>query len=91
MEIRQAHKQDYKEIYEFVKIAFQTAKVSDGTEQDFVLNLREGNSYIPELELIAVEDKQIIGHIMFTKQIIKTEQGEYIRIISCTTLCEIGK
>lgn len=50
MTIRQATPEDFDAIYSLVKTAFQTAKVSDGGEQDFVLKLRKG-SYIPELEL----------------------------------------
>ena len=52
MTIRQATPKDFDAIYSLVKTAFQTAKVSDGGEQDFVLKLRKG-SYIPELELVA--------------------------------------
>ena len=46
MTIRQATPEDFDAIYSLVKTAFQTAKVSDGGEQDFVLKLRKG-SYIP--------------------------------------------
>ena len=38
--IRQVIEQDYPVIYDFIKKAFQTAKVSDGTEQDFLDYLR---------------------------------------------------
>ena len=48
MPIRQATPKDFDAIYSLVKTAFQTAKVSDGGEQDFVLKLRKG-SYIPDL------------------------------------------
>ena len=65
MTIRQATPKDFDAIYSLVKTAFQTAKVSDGGEQDFVLKLRKG-SYIPELELVAEEDGVLIGHIMLT-------------------------
>ena len=46
MTIRQATPEDFDAIYSLVKTAFQTAKVSDGDEQDFVLKLRKGR-YIP--------------------------------------------
>ena len=60
MTIRQATPEDFDAIYSLVKTAFQTAKVSDGDEQDFVLKLRKGR-YIPELELVAEEDGVLIG------------------------------
>ena len=53
MTIRPAQAGDYSEIYSLVQTAFATAKVSDGTEQDFVLELRRRDTYRPELELVA--------------------------------------
>lgn len=74
MTIRQATPKDFDAIYSLVKTAFQTAKVSDGGEQDFVLKLRKG-SYIPELELVAEEDGVLIGHIMLTGASIRENSG----------------
>lgn len=74
MTIRQATPKDFDAIYSLVKTAFQTAKVSDGGEQDFVLKLRKG-SYIPELELVAEEDGVLIGHIMLTGASIRENGG----------------
>lgn len=67
MIIRKETENDFSQIYDLVKIAFQTAKVSDGKEQDFVNQLRSGNNYIPELALVAEENDKLIGHIMLTK------------------------
>ena len=74
MTIRQATPEDFDAIYSLVKTAFQTAKVSDGDEQDFVLKLRKGR-YIPELELVAEEDGVLIGHIMLTGASIRENGG----------------
>ena len=74
MTIRQATPEDFDAIYSLVKTAFQTAKVSDGDEQDFVLKLRKG-SYIPELEFVAEEEGVLIGHIMLTGASIRENGG----------------
>ena len=74
MEIRVAKPEDYNEIYRLVKTAFQTAQVSDGTEQEFVLELRASSGYIPELEFVAFEENAIVGHIMLTTQPIKASK-----------------
>ena len=67
MKIRQAQERDHAAIYELVRAAFATAKVSDGTEQDFVRALRRRDTYRPELELAAEENGQLIGHILLTE------------------------
>lgn len=67
MLIRQENPKDYDEIYTLVKRAFDSAEHADGNEQDLVNELRNGNAYIPELSLVAVENGKIVGHIMFSK------------------------
>lgn len=70
MEIRVAVPEDFEEIYKLVKTAFLTAQVSDGHEQEFVLELRQRKTYIPELELVMEDQGKLIGHVMLTKQVI---------------------
>lgn len=67
LEIRQENKEDYEEIYNLVKIVFETAEHSDGNEQDLVVALRDSNNFIPQLSLVAVQDNKIVGYILFTK------------------------
>lgn len=74
MDIKLVNKEDYDKIYTFVKEAFKTAEVSDGTEQDFVLELRKSSNYIPELEFAAYDKNILIGHIMLTKQNLKSNK-----------------
>lgn len=76
--IRQETIDDYTEIYSLIKTAFETAKVKDGSEQDFAEKLREKDCYIPELALVAeTPDNRLIGHIMLTKTYIETDNGLY--------------
>lgn len=67
MIIRKETEKDFNSIYYLIKEAFKHAEFSDGTEQDLVVNLRKGTSYIPELSLVAEIENKIVGHIMFTK------------------------
>ena len=71
MIIRQETKQDFKEVYKLVKDAFETARVSNGKEQDFVNEIRAGEKYIPELSLVVEEQKRLIAHIILSKFNIK--------------------
>lgn len=81
MEIRQAVEEDYKEIYDLVKTAFETAKVSDGKEQEFVLEHRMGDNYLPGLEFVAEENESLIAHIMLTKQVLYSESESFTGVL----------
>lgn len=67
MNIRKEEAKDYTAIYTVVKNAFDSAEHADGNEQDLVNALRGGEAYIPELSLVAEENGEVVGHIMFTK------------------------
>ncbi len=67
MVIRQEKTKDFQSIYFLVKTAFQTAKVSNGAEQDYVKKLRASSNYIPELALVTEQDAKLVAHIMLTK------------------------
>ena len=67
MLIRQETSKDYNVVYNLVKEAFIGAEHSDGTEQDLVAALRNGDAFVPELSLVAEMDGKIAGHILFTE------------------------
>lgn len=67
MNIRQEIENDFEEVYVLIKEAFETAEHADGTEQDLVVALRKGDSFIPELSLVVEIDGQLVGHILFSK------------------------
>ncbi len=73
LEIRKETKNDYNEVYDVIKTAFETAEHSDGNEHNLVVALRKSANFISDLSLVAVGDNQIVGYILFTKMKI----GEY--------------
>ena len=89
IEIRQENQKDYEEVYMIVKTAFETAEHSDGNEQDLVVALRNSDSFIPELSLVAVKEDKIVGYILFTK--IKIENHEEIALAPLAVLPEYQK
>jgi predicted N-acetyltransferase YhbS len=70
LRIRVEKPADFPVIFNLVKVAFQTAQVSNGDEQNFVDRLRAGSGYLPQLALVAEQDDQIIGHVMLTKTLV---------------------
>lgn len=67
LQIRQETIHDFPAVYQVVKSAFQNAPHSDGNEQDLVESLRKSVAFIPQLSLVAVEEDQVVGHILFTR------------------------
>lgn len=65
--IRREEEKDRDTVYKLVKEAFDSAEEKDGNEQDLVVALRNGESFVPELSLVAEQDGRIIGHILFTE------------------------
>lgn len=74
MIIRQETQRDYGTVYQVVKTAFASAEHSDGTEQDLVNALRESESFLPELSLVAEINGKIAGHILFTRANVGSEE-----------------
>lgn len=89
MIIRQANEQDFVNIYDLIKCAFQTAEVSDGNEQNFVNELRARTTYLPKLEFVAEIDNKLVGHIMFSKQAVNLTKGE-LNALMLAPLCVDG-
>jgi predicted N-acetyltransferase YhbS len=73
--LRPEQEAEFPAIYNLVQSAFQTAKVSNGDEQNFVARLRSGGNYIPELALVAEDEGKLIGHIMLTRTSVETACG----------------
>ena len=70
MEIRAEQEDDFKQIYDVVEKAFQTEENGQTKQQELVSELRNSDSYIPELSLVAIADDKIVGHIMFIRVIV---------------------
>ncbi len=69
MKIRQETPQDFSTVYTINHLAFE----QEG-ESQLIEKIRKGKTFIPELSLVAEQDGQVIGHILFSK--IKIIGGE---------------
>lgn len=75
MNIRKEVPQDYLEVYDLVKAAFEHMAEASGDEQDIVNRLRKSDAFVPELSLVAEMDGRVVGHIMFTKMKIGSHEA----------------
>ena len=63
--IRREKPKDYDEVYQLVKTSFAASEHCDGDEQDYLNEIRKTDRFIPQLSLVAENDKgKIIGQII---------------------------
>jgi len=75
IQIRQEQPADYPFVFNLIEAAFKTMKYSNHTEHFLVERLRKSEAFIPELSLVAVNDSQIVGHILLSIVKIKNEDS----------------
>jgi len=81
MNIRQEQPADYSAVFEIIEQAFRMLEVSNHQEQFFVERLRKSKSFIPDLSLVALLDKKVVGHIVLSKINIKNNEKQYQTLI----------
>ncbi|MBH0157271.1 N-acetyltransferase [Fictibacillus sp. 5RED26] len=68
IKIRIERTEDYRKTEEVVKSAFEPEEFSDEKEHLLVNRIRKTEAFVPELSLVAENNKQeIIGHILLSK------------------------
>jgi predicted N-acetyltransferase YhbS len=72
IQIRPEHKNDISSISMINDMAF-----GQETEGDLIVNLRKNRNFIKDLSLVACMGNEIIGHILFSKIIIKNDTEEF--------------
>jgi len=82
IKIRNESKNDYRVVEELTREAFWNMYVP-GCGEHFVLhNLRNSADFIPGLDFVAEKEGRIVGNIVYTRGIIKDEQGAEKEVIS---------
>lgn len=83
---------DYQEVYRLIGAAFKMAEHSrEGGEQNFAAGLRNGDCYIPELDLVAEAGGGLIGHIMLTKTFVIRPGGDRYNTLMLAPLSVLPK
>jgi len=68
-------------VNELVKISFATNSDDDGTTHDYLKEIRDKDTFIPELSLVAETEKKIIGQIVLYKTNITTLNGDITELL----------
>lgn len=65
--IRQEQSSNYRVTEDVVQKAFANMEFSDKTEHELVGRLRKSDAFIPQLSIVALDNDEVIGHILLTK------------------------
>lgn len=85
--IRNERDADREIVEEITRRAFYNLYIPGCVEHYLVHIMREHEDFIPELDLVAELDGQVIGNIMFTKARLVDEQGWEKNILTFGPLC----
>ena len=79
--IRNEKENDYRTVEELTREAFWNLYVPGCNEHFILHNLRKSSDFIPELDFIAEKEGQIVGNIVYSRGIIKDQQGAEKEVI----------
>ncbi|WP_084493005.1 GNAT family N-acetyltransferase [Lacrimispora indolis] len=80
--LRQENASDYRIVEELTREAFWNHHVPGCNEHYLVHIMRESQSFIKELDIVAAENEKIVGNIMYTKATILCDNGDNYPVIS---------
>jgi len=75
--LRLEEKEDFKIVEDLTREAFWDVHCPGADEHLLVHNLRKTNVFIKELDFVALNDKKIVGNIMYAKAKIKNNDFDY--------------
>nr|WP_294491103.1 N-acetyltransferase [uncultured Mediterraneibacter sp.] len=81
-QIRNERATDYKSVEEIVRKAFYNVYIPGCMEHYLVHIMREHEDFVPELDLVAELDGQVIGNIMYTKAKLTDSKGAQKEILT---------
>jgi predicted N-acetyltransferase YhbS len=80
--IRPTRPEDYSATENVTREAFWNVYVP-GCDEHFLLHLMRGSEgFIPELDLVAIADGEVVGNIVCDRSIIKTDAGETLEVLT---------
>lgn len=75
--IRLEEEKEYQETENVIREAFWNRYVPGCSEHYLMHVLRSSDSFIKELDFVAVDNNQIVGQIMYTKAVIEGQGKQY--------------
>ena len=73
---------DYRQVEELTREAFWDLYKPGCDEHLMVHQLRKSPAYIPELDMLACDGDKLVGHILYTRSYVLSEDGQKHEVIS---------
>ena len=87
IEFRLERKEEYRQVEALVRESFWNV-YRPGCVEHYLLHLLRGHSdFVPELDIVMVEDGKIIGQNVFVKTVIRADDGRSIPIMTMGPVC----
>ena len=87
IEFRLERKEDYRQVEALVRESFWNV-YRPGCVEHYLLHLLRGHSdFVPELDIVMLEDGKIIGQNVFVKTVIRADDGRNIPIMTMGPVC----
>ena len=84
---RLERKEDYRQVEALVRESFWNV-YRPGCVEHYLLHLLRGHSdFVPELDIVMLEDGKIIGQNVFVKTVIRADDGRNIPIMTMGPVC----
>ncbi|MGM9607641.1 MAG: GNAT family N-acetyltransferase [Oscillospiraceae bacterium] len=80
--IRKETPADYREVENLTREAFWNIYRPGCTEHYVLHRFRDRPDFVPELDLVMEADGEIIGHVMYARSAIKTDDGRTVPIMT---------
>ncbi len=87
MNIRLETKDDYEYVENMIRRSFYNVYMPGCIEHFIAKQIRNHKDFIKELDFVLEVDGKIVGNIMYTKSILKDEQGNQKDILTFGPVC----
>ena len=91
MIIRKEEPKDYQMVFNLIKTAFKDQEHTDHKEQFLVERLRNADSFVSKLAIVAQIENQIVGYILLTKITIVNDKGHETPSLALAPLAVLKK
>ncbi|TWW13902.1 N-acetyltransferase [Dellaglioa algida] len=81
MQIRTINNKDYENVDKLIREVFTNTSRGYGNEAELVDKIRRSESYINDLEIVAVENVEIIGHGLLSEVRVINSDNSYVGLV----------